>query len=84
MLLFHIIISLLSLLTASYTAYLPTKQKLIFTYISTAMTIMSGIILTVLESVSVTRVCISGGVYLVGVISLILIARRKMTAALLY
>lgn len=84
MLLFHIITALFSLFTASLTAYHPTKEKLIFTYIMTVGTLISGVSLMVLESAAAAKVCISGGVYLVGVISLILIARRKMAAALLY
>lgn len=84
MLFFHIITALLSLLTASFTAYRPTKGKLILTYFMTAGTLITGVSLMALESVAFARVCISGGVYLVGVISLILIARRKMAAALLY
>lgn len=84
MIFIHVIIAVLSLTAASLTAYRPTKGKLISTYIMTVGTLISGVSLMVLESAAAAKVCISGGVYLVGVISLILIARRKIAAALLY
>lgn len=84
MLFFHIVTALFSLITASFTAYRPTKEKLILTYITTAGTLMSGVLLSLIESVSLVRVCVSGGIYLVAVVALILIARKKVASAPLY
>lgn len=84
MLLFHIFIAILSLISASVTAYRPTNRKFTLTYIATVATLISGVLLTVLESVSVARVCMSGGVYLVAVVALIIVARRKMATVPLY
>lgn len=78
MLLFHILIAFLSLIAASLTAHAPTKQKLIFTYISTAGTLISGVLMIIIEPVSVARVCISGSIYLVALATLVIIARRKI------
>jgi len=78
MLLFHIVIALISLITASLAAYRSTEQKLTITYAAIGGTLVSGVLLTVLESVSVARVCVSGGVYLIAIAALILIARRKL------
>lgn len=84
MLLFHIFIALLSLITASFAAYHPTKNRLTFAYTATGGTLASGILLVILESASVAHVCISGGVYLVAVAILILIARKKIATVPLY
>lgn len=84
MIFFHIVAAIVSLIAALLAARCPTKRKLIFTYIATVGTLISGVSLMVLESAAAAKMCISGGVYLAGVISFILIARRKMAAALLY
>ena len=81
---FHIIVAFISLITASLAAFRPTKQKFIITYTATAGTLVSGILLMVIESVSLVRVCVSGGIYLVAVVALILIARKKVASAPLY
>lgn len=84
MLFLHIIIAIFSLITASIAAYRPSRQTLSLTYVVTAGTFLSGVLLMVMEPVSITRACISGGLYLAAVVTLILVARRKSTSAVLY
>jgi hypothetical protein len=84
MLVTHVVVAFTSLIIASLAAYTPTKQKLLLTYVATAGTLVSGALLMVLETVSVARVCVSGGVYLVALAALILIIRKKLAATPLY
>lgn len=84
MLVAHVVIAFTSLVIASLTAYTPTKQKLLLTYVATAGTLVSGVLLMALETVSVARVCVSGGVYIVALASLVLVIRKKLAATPLY
>lgn len=82
-LVFHVVVASMSMLVTLLTVYAPTQIKLYMAFVLTLSTLLSGALLLVMESVSIARACISGGMYFVLMISLIVIARKRFDKAFL-
>ena len=77
----HIIIALLSLISATVLFFLPSRTKLQTTYGLVAATILSGSYLTWLKPVHLTATCVTGLIYLGAISFAIVSARHKLARA---
>jgi hypothetical protein len=77
-LLTHIIIAILSVGCSFYSVFSPTWKKIHITYLFTAGTLISGTLLVFQNSASLTRVCVSGLVFLAFMVGMIFAARRRL------
>ncbi len=77
----HILWAVGSLGFATVTAFKPSKTKLLLTYILTAGTIVTGVVLVILAPGSLGSACVSGLLYIGSVAVLVRTARRKLSAA---
>lgn len=78
LLLVHILIALFSLGLATYVYFRPAKSMLNVSYISVALTLISGIALVVLNSLSLAHACGAGIVYTSFTFYLISIGKRRL------
>lgn len=74
----HIIIALVSILTASYVSIRPGMRILRTTAVFVASTVASGIYISLIMDASMLRMCISGLVYISIVCMLMVVAQQKL------
>lgn len=60
----HIILACISVVITGLTAFVPTTSRLIYSAASIVLTLASGILLGALDHTVITRVCMSGLIYL--------------------
>ena len=77
-LLFHILVALGSLLYTAYVFFAPSQSKLTVSYVLTALTVISGCYLILVEPAHLTEDCITGITYLVVMFVGIYITQRKL------
>ncbi len=77
-LLFHIVVAIISLVSAGVLYFSPSKSKLYMTYIITALMLTSGFYLVLAKPASMTQACISGLTSLAIISYAIVSARNKL------
>lgn len=80
MLLIHILVATISVLYSAYTALTPTASKIRITLIMIALSLASGFVLVFTNHASISKVCISGLVYLIATISILRVAKLRLAA----
>ena len=74
----HIAFAFISLVFVSYTALFPSKTRLHATYFLALSTILSGLVLLLVNPSRLGQVCVSGIVYLAFMIPVSMIARKRL------
>lgn len=77
MLILHVFVALSGLIIASFLAYAPSSAKLYATALASLGTLVSGVAL-ILVGGSVLHACASGLLYFASVVSLMLVAGRRL------
>ena len=78
MLILHILFAVSAIISNVLLALKPTFFKIKTSYISSSMVIVSGLLLLLSPTVSVKRVCITGGVFVLFTAIVTVSARRKL------
>jgi len=74
----HVALALASIISATATAFQPSKTKFLFTYILTAGAFISGFFLLFTFPEHIGKACVSGLLYIGSIMALLHIARRKV------
>lgn len=78
MLLLHILIAIGSLILTSVTSILPSKMKLNMSYISVALTLLSGTYLVISTKSHILQACTTGLIYLSIASFGIVVAKKRL------
>lgn len=74
----HIILSLTSIIQAIYIIFSPTKAKLQVGYLLTLSVIISGLIVNVVDNMSIGQVCVRGVIYLGLIVTMLVLAQKRI------
>ena len=77
-LIIHIILSLISIVQATYTIFSPTKAKLQVGYLLTSGVIASGLIVSMVNNISIRQVCARGAIYLGLIVTMFVLAQKRI------
>ncbi len=78
MLILHIVLALGSVVMISYAAWQRSSLALYFTYVLTVGVVVSGVWLGFIMPAKVGHLCVSGFVYLVGMVMAVKSVRQKL------
>lgn len=74
----HVILALLSLALSTVNYFIPTKAKLVTSYILATSTLVSGVVLIVVNNASVLRTCLTGIAFFGVVTAVNEVSRQKI------
>jgi len=77
-LIIHIILAVTSIAQVTYTVFSPTKAKLQIGYLLTLSAVISGFVLGIISSMSIGQVCVRGGIYLGLIITMFVLAKKRI------
>ena len=75
----HILLAIISVTSATYTAILPSRNKLLVTYLLATGTILSGTAMLFTSPQELGRVCLSGFVFIGLIVVTSVIAKNRLT-----
>lgn len=77
--LFHVVIALASLLAVTFSLFRPSAKLIIINYISIAATIISGLVLVIIEPARMLHTCLAGLAYLALTITASVMVQVRIT-----
>ncbi len=78
MILLHVIIAIISVGYTTFSAFVPSKNKLNIVYVLTALTLGTGTLLIFTEHTNMTRLCLMAVLYIGFVVANVYIIRKRV------
>jgi hypothetical protein len=78
MLQLHILIAVAGLISATYGVFSPSRTNIVYSFVFTALTVVTGTIMTIESPAHILQTCVTGLAYTALTTSGIFVAQRKL------